>query len=112
LAATPALAEEVVSFASYGGAYQEAIRKAMLEPILEEHGITTREDTLSGGIPEVRTRVRGGANDLDVVELYGGQCQQAANEGLLVPLDYDQIPNAEGIPEELRAEHWIGFTAY
>ncbi len=111
-AAAPALAEETVSFASYGGAYQEAIRKAMLDPIAAEQGITTQEYSLTGGITEVRTKVKGGANELDVVELYAGQCAQAAEEGLLVPLDYSQIPNASGIPEALRGEHWIGFTAY
>lgn len=67
---------------------------------------------LSGGISDVRTKVKANANDLDVVELYGGYCDTAAKEGLLVPLDYSKIPNAAGIPENLRHEYWVGFTAY
>lgn len=51
-AAAPALAEETVSFASYGGACQEAIRKAMLDPIAAEQGITIQEYSLTGGITE------------------------------------------------------------
>jgi putative spermidine/putrescine transport system substrate-binding protein len=112
LCAGAALAQETVSFASYGGAYQEALRKALLDPIEKEQGMKVVEYTLAQGINDIRTRVKGGANDLDVAELYGGQCQQAADEGLLVALDYSMIPNASGIPEQLRAEHFIGFTAY
>ncbi len=110
--AVPALAENVVTYGSWGGAYQEAVRKAIIDPIEAEHGLTVKDAALSTGIADIRTRVRGGANDLDVVELYGGQCAQAAEEGLLVELDYDRLPNAAGVPEELRGQHWIGFTAY
>lgn len=110
--AGPAMAENVVSYGSWGGAYQEAVRKAMLDPIEADHGLKVKDVALSTGIADIRARVKAGANDLDVVELYGGQCQQAADEGLLVPLDYDRLPNAAGVPEALRGEYWIGFTAY
>jgi putative spermidine/putrescine transport system substrate-binding protein len=59
----------------------------------------------------VRTQVKAGDVQWDIVELYSGQCQQAADEGLLEPLDYNVI-KADGIPKELVQSHWIGFTAY
>ena len=111
IVALPATAEESVNYASYGGAYQEGVRKAILDHLPADHGMTVVDYTLGGGISDIRTRVAANANELDVVELYGGYCDTAANEGLLVPLDYSQIPNASGIPEELRKEHWVGFTA-
>lgn len=110
--ALPAAADETVTYASYGGAYQEGVRKAILDLLPAEQGMTVVDFVLSGGIRDVRTKVAANANDLDVVELYGGNCDTAATEGLLVPLDYSKIPNAAGIPESLRHEYWIGFTAY
>jgi putative spermidine/putrescine transport system substrate-binding protein len=108
--ASPALAEESIAVASYGGAYQDALRKAFYEPTAKSLGIEVKEFTLSG-ISDIRTQVKAGAVEWDVVELYAGQCQQAANEGLIEPLDYNVI-NADGIPKDLVQSHWVGFTAY
>lgn len=111
-AALPAAAEETVSYASYGGAYQEGVRKAILDHLPADHGMTVTDYVLSGGIRDIRTKVKANAVDIDVAELYSGLCDIAAKEGLIEPLDYSKIPNAAGIPEHLRKEHSIGFTAY
>ena len=110
--ALPAMAEETVSYASYGGAYQEGVRKAILDHLPADHGMKVVDYVLAGGIRDIRTKVKANAVDIDVAELYGGLCDSAAKEDLLVPLDYSKIPNAAGIPEHLRSKHWIGFTAY
>ncbi|WP_137388420.1 ABC transporter substrate-binding protein [Rhodoligotrophos defluvii] len=108
---SPALhAQETVNVASYGGAYQEALKKAFYDPTAKALGITIKDYTLSS-IADIRTQVKAGAVEWDVVELYSGQCQQAANEGLLEPLDYNVI-NTDGIPKDLVQSHWVGFTAY
>lgn len=107
-----ATAQDTVSFASYGGAYQEAIRKAILDPAEKDHDIKVQEYSIAGGIADIRAKVQAKANEFDVVELYAGQCAQAVEEDLVVPLDYSVITNAGGIPEELRTGHYIGFTAY
>lgn len=109
---SPVLADETVSYASYGGAYQEGVRKAILDHLPKDHGMTVVDYVLSGGIRDIRTKVRANAVDLDVAELYGGLCDLAGAEDLLVPLDYSKIPNAAGIPEHLRSKYWVGFTAY
>ncbi|MGF7159795.1 putative spermidine/putrescine transport system substrate-binding protein [Rhodoligotrophos appendicifer] len=110
LAAGHALAEETVNVASYGGAYQDALRKAFYDPTAKALGITIKDYTLSS-IADIRTQVKAGNIEWDVVELYSGQCQQAANEGLLEPLDYKVI-NADGIPKDVVQPYWVGFTAY
>jgi putative spermidine/putrescine transport system substrate-binding protein len=110
LSLSPALAEGTVAVASYGGAYQEALKKAFYDPTAKDLGITINDYTLSS-IADIRTQVKAGAVQWDVVELYSGQCQQAANEGLTEPLDYKVI-NADGIPKNLVQSHWVGFTAY
>lgn len=110
--ALPASATETVSYASYGGAYQEGVRKAILELLPKEQNMKVTEFVLSGGIRDIRTKVKAKAIEIDVAELYGGLCDQAAKEELTIPLDYSKIPNAAGIPEHLRAKNWVGFTAY
>lgn len=106
----PVWAEDSIAVASYGGVYQDALRKAFYDPTAQHLGIKINEFTLES-IANVRTQVKAGDVQWDVVELYSGQCQQAADEGLLEPLDYNVI-KADGIPKELVQSHWIGFTAY
>lgn len=110
--ASAAYANETVSYASYGGAYQEGVRKAILDQLPADHGMDVVDYVLAGGIRDIRTKVRAKAVDIDVAELYGGLCDLAGTEDLLVPLDYSKIPNASGIPEHLRSKYWVGFTAY
>lgn len=110
--AMPATAEETVAYASWGGAYQEGVRKAILDHLPGDHGMKVVDYVMSGGIRDIRTKVKANAVDIDVAELYGGLCDTAAREGLLEKLDYSKIPNAAGIPEHLRNEYWVGFTAY
>ena len=110
LYASAAAATDSLAVASYGGAYQEALRKAHYTPAEEALGIEIKEYTLAG-IGDVRAQVQAGAVEWDVVELYGGQCEQAAREGLTLPLDYGVI-DADGIPAELIKPNWVGYTAY
>lgn len=110
LMSAAASAQDSIAVASFGGVYQDALRKAFYEPTAEALGIEIKEYTLAG-IGDLRAQVQAGAVEWDIVELYSGQCQQAANEGLTIPLDYSVI-DAEGIPEGLVQPNWIGITAY
>src|SRR5690606_26013217 len=56
--AFPAFAEEEVSYASYGGAYQEGVRKAILDHLPQDHGMKVVDYVLSGGIRDIRTKVK------------------------------------------------------
>jgi putative spermidine/putrescine transport system substrate-binding protein len=111
LSASIAKAQDAIAVASYGGAYQEALRKAFYDPTEKKLGLKIKDHTLSG-IADLRRQVKANAVEWDVVELYSGQCQQAAHEGLIEPLDYTVITNTKGIPPELVKRHWVGFTAY
>ena len=42
LFAVPAVANETVSYASYGGAYQEGVRKAILDHLPKDHGMDVK----------------------------------------------------------------------
>ncbi len=107
----PANAQDTIDVASYGGVYQDALRKAFYDPTEKRLGLKIEDHTLAG-IADLRTQVKANAVEWDVVELYSGQCQQAADEGLIEPLDYNIITNTKGIPAELVKPHWVGFTVY
>src|SRR3954463_4736790 len=89
-AVAPARAQDTVTVASYGGAYQEALRKAFYTPTEKKLGVTVKDYTLSS-IADIRAQVKAGGVQWDCVDLYSGQCQQAAKEALMEPLDYKVI---------------------
>jgi len=109
-AVLPAAAQTTITFASYGGSYQAAQRKALLDPIEKQMNITIKEDTLTG-IADVRAQVRANAVKWDVADLGGASCARGEAEGLFEPLDYSVI-NANGIDKSEVHPHWIGVIYY
>src|ERR1700749_4126393 len=71
--ALPAAAQDTINFASYGGAYQAAQRKALLDPVEKMLNITVKEDTLTG-VADVRAQVLAKAVKWDVADLGGASC--------------------------------------
>jgi putative spermidine/putrescine transport system substrate-binding protein len=108
--ALPAAAQTTLTFASYGGAYQAAQRKALLDPIEKMMNITFKEDTLTG-IADVRAQVRANAVKWDVADLGGASCARGAAEGLFEPLDYSVI-KTDGIDKAMVHPEWIGVIYY
>lgn len=99
-----------LGFASFGGAYQEAQRKAFLEPTAKSLNIAFREDTLTG-IAEVRAQVRAGAVKWDIADLGASDCAIGEKEGLFEPLDYAVI-DAKGFAPQIVQKSWIGIIYY
>jgi putative spermidine/putrescine transport system substrate-binding protein len=106
----PAAAQTSITFASYGGAYQAAQRKALLDPIEKMMSITVKEDTLTG-IADVRAQVRANAVKWDIADLGGASCARGEAEGLFEPLDYTVI-KTDGIDKSMIHPHWIGVIYY
>jgi putative spermidine/putrescine transport system substrate-binding protein len=105
-----AYAQDSITVASWGGAYQEAQSKAFFQPAAKALGITIKEDT-TNGLSDVRLQVSGNAVKWDLAELGADECARGHREGLFEKLDYDVI-KADGIPEKLVREDWIGITYY
>ena len=103
-------AEGTITFTSFGGAFQDAQRWALLEPTAEAMGITILEDTLTG-IAEVRAQVLAGAVTWDIVDLGLADCAAAQEEGILEPLDFDII-SVEGFDEAAYSTHWAGIIYF
>jgi putative spermidine/putrescine transport system substrate-binding protein len=109
-ASSGAVAQDSMTFASFGGAYQAAQRKALLDPIQKQLGIVIKEDTLTG-VADVRTQVGARAVKWDVADLGGAGCARGSVEGLFEPLDYSLI-KTDGIAKEMVHRDWVGIIYY
>jgi len=105
-----AKAEDSITVASWGGAYQDAQRVSFFEPTAKALGITIKEDT-TNGLDDVRLQVKGNAVKWDLVELGSDECSRGTKEGLFEKLDYNII-KSDGVPAKLVHDDWIGITYY
>lgn len=110
LATSVATAEDSVTFASWGGSFQEAEHNAFLVPAAKTLGITIKEDTLNG-LADVRAQVQSGSPNWDIAELGSSSCVQAVEEGIVEKLDYSVI-NTDGLADGIVGDHWIGIIYY
>ena len=92
-----------LSFVSFGGAYQEAQRKAWLEPYTALTGVTFTEDENSSNAT-IKAQVEAGQVTWDVVDV-GNDFGLEANAALLEELDYSLIPEAE-VNKDLGPSKW------
>ena len=105
-----AQAQDVV-FSSWGGAYQEGQRKAMLDKAEEKYGVEIGEDSHTG-LAAIKTQVLSGQVNWDIVDLSTPDCERGRKDGLWEELDYDLIPNAANLDPEYRNPYWVGFITY
>jgi len=86
-----------LTFVSFGGAYQEAQRKAWLEPYTALTGVQFQEDEGSSNAT-IKAQVEAGQVTWDVVDV-GNDFGLEANAALLEELDYSIIPLDEVNPD-------------
>jgi putative spermidine/putrescine transport system substrate-binding protein len=106
-APTALQAQERVNFAGYGGEPQKVQAKAFFEPAAKLHGISVLQDS-HGGYAKIKAQVLSGAPSFDLVALGCAEGARAQKEGLLEPLDYSAIPNANDLDARLRGTHTVG----
>ena len=82
-----------LTYVSFGGAYQEAQRKAWLTPYSELTGVQFNEDENSSNAT-IKAQVESGQVTWDVVDV-GNDFGLDAHKDLLEPLDYSLIPRDE-----------------
>jgi len=105
IAVPSAFAQDSVTAVSWGGSYQDSLRKAFFEPAAEALGITIKEDTLNG-VADVRMQVQSGAPTWDIVEVGSSECIEADHEGLLAPIDYSVV-GKDGLDPSMTPANWI-----
>lgn len=98
LSAAVTSADDEVTIASWGGAYQEAQSKALFNPVAEALGITIKEETYKG-VGQVRTRVAAESVPWDIIDTGSGGGARGCVEGFLIPLDYNMIDTSDFVPD-------------
>lgn len=96
---------------SAGGDYGNAIKEAMWGPAAKELGIDIREETQSDGLAAIRMQVTAGSVTTDVIHLGSPEGAQAANLGLLEPLDFSVI-DAASLPKGAKSDFCFPFDSY
>jgi len=106
-----ALAQQgTVTFTSWGGAFQDALRASMLAPAGQVLGLTVKEDT-TNGIQDVRAQITARRVVWDVTEQELPTAETLKRENALEPLDYGVI-NTDGLAKELVNSHYVGFVNF
>jgi putative spermidine/putrescine transport system substrate-binding protein len=89
--AAPALAQEI-TINSFGGSYEEAHRKCVIDPFTAETGAKVNIVTAYSADAFAQLRAQKDAPQYDVIHFSGGQEIVAASEGLIVPITEAQVP--------------------
>ena len=110
--ATPARAQSrTLNFASYGGSYGDALRKAWLDPFEKETGIKVNLGVnASLALAKLQVLNPGGA-DWDIVDLTGAEYNIAVKQNMLLPLDAKQVDVSKVFPEYV-STHGFGYALY
>ncbi len=94
-----AASAETLTVVSWGGSYEQASRKAILEPFSKETGIEIRVETYNGGLAQVRAQVETGKVYWDVVDFEMADASRGCDEGLLEYVDVEDLaPAPDGTP--------------
>jgi putative spermidine/putrescine transport system substrate-binding protein len=110
VAAMPALAQDV-TITTAGGDYGDAIKKAMWEPAAAELKYSIREESQSDSFAALKMQVTSGAVTTDIIHLGSPEGAQAAEQGLLEPLDYTII-DPKSLPPGAESKYCYPFTSY
>lgn len=92
--ATSALAQEKsITINSFGGAYETAHRKCVIEPFEKVTSAKVNIVTAYSADAFAQLRAQKAAPQYDVIHFSGGQEIVGAKEGLLAPIDAAKVPN-------------------
>ncbi len=87
--------ERELTVVGWGGSSQRAHRDAYWTSFVVHTGVALREDVWHGGIGVLRTKVQGGANDWDVVQVEVEELLLGCEEGLFEPIDWQMLGGRE-----------------
>ena len=94
-------AAESLTVVSWGGAYEQATRRAVLEPFAAQTGIDILVEVYNGGLAQVRAQVETGNVHWDLVDLEMSDVVLGCDEGLLELVEAaDLAPAADGRPTQ------------
>jgi putative spermidine/putrescine transport system substrate-binding protein len=89
LALRPAMARDLGVLAN--AEMRDALRQTFIEPFTEATGLAVQSEGWTGGLDDLRTRLKAPAQATDLVQLGSDELQPACDDGLLEKIDYGQI---------------------
>ncbi|MFM0299611.1 ABC transporter substrate-binding protein [Paraburkholderia sediminicola] len=88
-----------MTFASWGGSYQDAQEATAAKPFAAQSGIQVKTDTYNGGIAQLRSQVQANNVTWDVVDMQLADATRACDEGLLEKVNVSALaPAKDGTP--------------
>lgn len=112
LSCTAAFAQDTLSVMSFGGAYQEAQRKAVFETYAAKSGVKVIEQEYGGEIAKIKAMIESGNTTLDVVDVDAPTLLQGCDEGIFEEIDWSQIGPKEEWIEGTTSECGVGTIVY
>lgn len=107
-----AKAAEQIVWASYGGTYEEWLKKIYWDPFTAATGIKVLTTTGAGDLAKLKAQVVSGNRDWDGVEVLPTQVVTAAREGLCEPIDYSAVNTGELLYPNAKNEFWLSPYTY
>jgi len=93
LAAGAAQAQRDLTVVSWGGAYQDGQKEVFFKPF-NAAGTKLLDEAWDGGLGVLRTKIKGGNNTWDVVQVEADELEVGCDEGLYEKLDAAKIGGA------------------
>ena len=112
IAGWPAVAQEQLTIASAGGAWQQAQRKAWYKPFAQKMGIKFNEEETSAGMARIQAMVQAHNVTDDVVTVDTAQVLSACDSGILVRLDWSKIAPRDGFLPGAARDCGMGLDVY
>ncbi len=111
LLAGPAFAEETLTIASWGGAYQASQQKAYFDPFSEATGTRIITDEWSGETAKLRGMVETKTVTWNVVDVEPGHAVQGCEEGWLERIDYSKLGGRDKFLPDAALDCAVGTAA-
>jgi len=94
---------------SWGGAYQEAQRKAYFDPFMKKTGKKVLDESYNGEMAKIRAMVEADNVTWDVVQVESPELINACEQGLLEIIDWSRVGGKESfIPTAIMGECGVG----
>ncbi len=92
--ALPAAAKDKLVINSFGGAYEQTLRRLVIEPFEKENDVEVQVVTAYSADALAQLRAQKASPQYDVVHFSGGQEIVAAKEGLIAPVKPEELSHA------------------
>jgi len=112
LAMTGVAAARELTVTAWGGSSQAAQKKIYYEAFMSKSGVKLLEDSWSGGIGILRTKVQGGNANWDVVQVEADEAVLGCDEGLFEKLDWKMLGGKEAFIKGAATDCAVGSVVW